>query len=336
MASGNPLSAMPTIAADLERVQAELLDSVASENPFLTEIASHLIHAGGKRIRPGFCIAAAACALDADAPAHHDAIRGGAAVELVHLGSLYHDDVIDDADSRHFVSSVNELWGNHRAILAGDFLLARASEIAASLGTEVAGLLGATISRLVEGQILELQHLYDPGRTEASYQRSIDGKTASLLATSCRVGAIVAGLPRTQIEAVTRFGREYGLAFQVVDDVLDLVATDEQLGKPAGHDMVEGVYTLPVIWALAGEGAAGLRMLLTSDMDDAARTRAAEMVRASGVLEQAISRARELAASAQGALDDLPDSPGRRGLAAAADHLVGVVEAAARQPAVAR
>lgn len=334
MATGHPLSAMPTIAADLERVQEELLVSVESDNPFLTEIAAHLIHAGGKRIRPGFCIAAAACALDTDSAAHHDAIRGGAAVELVHLGSLYHDDVIDDADSRHFVSSVNELWGNHRAILAGDFLLARASEIAASLGTEVAGLLGATISRLVEGQILELQHQYDPGRSESSYLRSIDGKTATLLATACRVGGIVADLPRPQIEAVTRFGREYGMAFQVVDDVLDLVSTDEQLGKPAGHDMVEGVYTLPVIWTLAGEHSAGLRMLLTSKMDDEARTRAAEIVSASGVLEQAIERAREYASSAQSALDDLPDSPGRRGLTAAADHLVDVVEAAARQPAV--
>ena len=325
---------MPTIASDLERVQTELLGSVESENPFLTEIAAHLIHAGGKRIRPGFCIAAAACGLDDDADAHHDAIRGGAAVELVHLGSLYHDDVIDDADSRHFVSSVNGLWGNHRAILAGDFLLARASEIAASLGTEVAGLLGATISRLVEGQILELQHLFDPGRGEDTYLRSIDGKTATLLATSCRVGGIVADLPRPQIDALTRFGREYGLAFQVVDDVLDLVATDAQLGKPAGHDMVEGVYTLPVIWALAGHDGTALRMLLTTEMDDEALTRAAEIVRGSGVLEHAISRARAYASSAQSALDDLPESPGRRGLSAAADHLVGVVEAAALQPAV--
>lgn len=336
MATGHPLSVMPNMADDLVRLHDELMVSVTSENPFLTEIAAHLIQAGGKRIRPGFSIAAAACGLGEDAAARQDVIRGGASVELVHLGSLYHDDVIDDASTRHFVASVNQIWGNHRAILAGDFLLARASEIAASLGTEVAGLLGATISRLVEGQILELQHLYDPDRSEDDYFRSIDGKTAALLATACRIGAIVGDLPRDQIEAVTTFGHRYGMAFQVVDDVLDLVSTDEQLGKPAGHDMVEGVYTLPVLRALSSSAGEQLRPLLTAGMDDPARLLARQLVRESGVIEDAIDVAREYASDAQHCLEQLPPSSGRRGLTAAADHLVAAVEAAAaRQPAIA-
>src|SRR4051794_9634745 len=159
---------------------------------------------------------------------------GAVAVELVHLGSLYHDDVRDEARTRRTVESVNARWGNLQAILAGDFLLARASEIAASLGTEVAKLLAATISRLCEGQILELQHTYNLERSETAYLSSIAGKTAALYSTACRIGSIVAELPREEVEALTAFGHAYGMAFQVVDDILDLVASDEQLGKPAG------------------------------------------------------------------------------------------------------
>lgn len=324
------------MTGDLARVDAELAASVQSTIPFLTEIASHLITAGGKRIRPGFCIAAAATAHNEDQPAIHDVIRGAASVELVHLGSLYHDDVMDGAASRHFVASVNELWGNHRAILAGDFLLARASEIGAALGVEVAGLLGATISRLVEGQTLEMQHLFDLERSEAAYWASIDGKTAALLATSCRIGGIVADLPRPQIDLVTEFGRAYGTAFQVVDDVLDLVSTDADMGKPTGHDLAEGVYTLPVIHHLAESPDGELAALLTTTMSDADCARGAEIVRGSGAVDAAIAEARRLAASAAASLAELPPSPGVTGLLAASEHLVRSVEAAAAHPSGAR
>jgi len=320
------------MAGDLGRVQAELEVVVQTPNPFLTEIASHLVTAGGKRIRPGFAIAAAATALSEDRPALEDVIRGGAAIELVHLGSLYHDDVIDDAVTRHFVPSVNSLWGNHRAILAGDFLLARASEIAASLGVEVAGLLGATISNLVEGQILELQTQFDPTRSEAGYLRSIENKTAALLATACRTGAIVADLSRDRIEALTRFGRAYGMAFQIVDDVLDLVSSDDDLGKPSGHDLEEGVYTLPVISALATERSDELRSLLVRNISETDRLNAVRIVRSSGAIDGAIDMARRFAAEATGILVDFGTSPGVDGLGAAADYLVASVERAATQP----
>jgi heptaprenyl diphosphate synthase len=154
-----------------------------------------------------------------------DVVRGGVAVERVQVGSLCHDDVIDEATTRRGAESVNSRWGNLKAILAGDFLLAKASEIAASLGTEVAGLLAATIGRLCEGEVLELRTAYSPDRTEASYLAAIEGKTAALFATACRVGGIVGELPRADIDRVTEFGRLYGMAFQVVDDVLDVVAT---------------------------------------------------------------------------------------------------------------
>ncbi len=327
--AGNPLDVMPTMAADLERVEAELLASVRSDDAYLTEIAQHLIKAGGKRVRPGFCIAAGATALAGPEPAVHDMVRAAVSVELVHLGSLYHDDVMDDAVTRRTVASVNATWGNLKAILAGDFLLARASEIASSLGVEVAGLLASTIARLCEGQVLELRYTYDTARTEDDYVRSIDGKTAALLATACRTGGIVAGVAPERIDALTRFGRAYGMAFQIVDDVLDLVATADELGKPAGHDMSEGVYTLPVIRALAGEPGDELRPLLTDHMTDDDRDRAVKLVRDGGYIDGAIELAREHAADAVAALGEFEPSSGVDGLSAAAAHLVDSVEAAA-------
>jgi heptaprenyl diphosphate synthase len=325
----NPLDVMPTMSADLVRVEGELLASVTSQDPYLTEIAGHLIKAGGKRVRPGFCIAAAATAAGSDGVATADITKAAVSVELVHLGSLYHDDVMDDAITRRTVESVNAKWGNLKAILAGDFLLARASEIASSLGVEVAGLLASTIARLCEGQVLELRFTYDTARTEDAYLRSIDGKTAALLATASRIGGIVAELPSEQIEALTTFGHAYGMAFQVVDDVLDLVATEAELGKPAGHDMEEGVYTLPVLRALASDAGDELRPLLTDHMTADDRARAVEIVAGGGWITGAVEVARSHAARAVEALDRFPSGPGVDGLSAAAAHLVDSVEAAA-------
>jgi len=321
---------MPSMADDLARVEAQLMESARSGDDFLTEISSHLIAAGGKRVRPGFCLAAAATALSIDAPASAEAITGGVAVELVHLGSLYHDDVMDEAAMRRTVDSVNARWGNLKAILAGDFLLARASELAAGLGVEVAGLLAATIGRLCEGQVLELRHAFDLDRTVDSYLRSIDGKTASLLASSCRIGGIVAGLPTAHTDALTEFGSSYGMAFQLVDDVLDLVATEAMIGKPAGHDLEEGVYTLPVIRTLAGPRGAELRTILDgTTLEPTARDRAIEMVREGDGIDTTIARARAYADRGRSALATLPESPGVVGLSAAADYLLDNVEAAA-------
>src|SRR5438105_6129668 len=191
------------------QVEDALREAVRSDDAYLTEIASHLILAGGKRVRRLFAIASAAAAGSA---VTDDVIRGGVAVELVHLGSLYHDDVIDEAPTRRTVESVNARWGNLTAILAGDFLLARASEIAASLGTEVAGLLAATIGRLCQGEVSELRTAYNVDRTEKAYFAAIEGKTAALFATACRIGALVGSLPRPQVDALTEFGLGYGMA----------------------------------------------------------------------------------------------------------------------------
>ncbi len=329
VAGVNPLDAVPFMQADLARVEQLLGSSAASADPYLTEICSHLVAAGGKRVRPGFCLASSAVVLPDGTESSDSSVIGAAAVELVHLGSLYHDDVMDEAVVRRQVESVNARWGNIRAILAGDFLLARASELAASLGVEVAGLLASTIVRLCEGQVLELKHSFDVGRTEAQYLDAIHGKTASLLASACRIGAIVAELDRDHTEALTTFGTGYGMAFQIVDDVLDVVATEADLGKPAGHDMEEGVYTLPVIIAMASGHGEDLRALLGGPIDTASRDKALDIVRDSDGVARSIERARTFANEAAQSLDTLPDGPGVRGLRAAADYLLAQVELAA-------
>jgi len=319
-----PLLSLPCLEADLARVEKALLDSVRTGDPFLAEVASHLITAGGKRLRPALAVAVGELG---GGPAADDVIMGAVAVELVHLGSLYHDDVMDEARTRRTVESVNARWGNLVAILAGDFLLARASEIAASLGTEVAGLLAATIGRLCEGQVRELSQTFDVTRSEESYLLSIAGKTAALMATACRVGAITAGVDRSGIEALTEYGDRVGMVFQIVDDILDVVATDEELGKPAGNDLVEGVYTLPVIRALVdGDGSEPLRALLGAPLDPDQVDAARAIIRSNGAVGAAISVARRYTEESAAALVGLTAADGGREVLSAlgtlGDHLI--------------
>jgi heptaprenyl diphosphate synthase len=320
----SPLLALPSMDADRELIEQAMLASVVTPDAYLNEIASHLIVAGGKRLRP---VLAVAVAQIMGASASHDVVRGGVACELVHLGSLYHDDVMDEADTRRGVETVNAKWGNLQAILAGDFLLSRASEIAASLGTEVAGLLARTIGWLCEGQIEELRHTYDLSRTEASYLRSIHGKTASLYGTTARISGIVAGHDRPIVDALTEYGNAYGTVFQIVDDILDVTATDAQLGKPAGHDMVEGVYTLPVLRTLALDNAAAAELadLLGAPLDASAQDKALAIVRSNDGLSSAVETAREYVERAEGLCDDFPDSPATEALRAAPRALLASV-----------
>lgn len=320
----SPFFSLPGMAGDVERVEAALLESVRTPDPYLNEIASHLIVAGGKRLRPLLTVTAAQVGGSSGPELRERSIQGGIACELVQTGSLYHDDVMDEATTRRGVETVNAKWGNLQAILAGDFLLARASEIAASLGTEVAGLLARTIGRLCEGQIEELRHTYNTARPESSYMASISGKTASLYATAARIGGIVAGFDQTLTDALTDYGEAYGVVFQIVDDLLDITSTDDHLGKPAGHDMVEGVYTLPVMRTLQAGGVPAMELLglLGKALDAAERDKALGIVRDNGGVASAFSTAQEWAARAMAACDVLPDSPATDVLRAAPTALI--------------
>jgi len=314
------LLSLPGLSPHRARIEAELRASVAGEDPFLTEVASHLIKAGGHRWRP---VLAVISALAGGAEVSDEVVRGACAVELVHLGSLYHDDVIDEAPTRRTVESVNARWGNLMAIVAGDFLLARASELAASLGTEVAGLLAATIGRLCEGEVREIRTTFQTSRSEEAYFASVAGKTSSLLASSCRIGGLVAGLPRDQVDALTAYGDAFGTVFQVVDDIKDLILTEAELGKPAGHDLHEGVYTLPVIRALAmAEAGEELRALLGGPIERPDAEKARTIIRACGAIESAILTGREWADRAADALRPLGTNPACDALAGAGHALL--------------
>lgn len=320
------MSLLPTAIDDAARVEACLLDQVAiADDPYLSDIASHLIRAGGKRQRPLFTMAAAATGLADGTTVDDDVVRGGVAVELVQVGSLYHDDVMDEAQLRRQVVSVNARWGNLRAILAGDYLLAKASEIAASLGVEVAGLLARTIGDLCQGQVAELQTLYDVTRTEEQYFPSIAGKTASLFAAATRIGGIVSQREPDVIDQLSEFGRWYGMAFQVIDDILDVVASDEQLGKPAGKDMIEGVYSLPVIYALESPHGPKLAALLSDGLTKENRYAALDLVREGPAIDRALDVASGFVDRARSVILDVSDNRAAHALADTAQYLLDQV-----------
>jgi heptaprenyl diphosphate synthase len=308
--------ALAPLTSDLDRVETALQDAVRHPDHFLGEVASHLVEAGGKRIRPTLTLCATYASTNGDSPVSDSAVVGAVAVELVHLGSLYHDDVIDEAETRRGVPSVNARWSNIVAILSGDYLLARASALAASLGADVAGLLADTIGELCRGQVLELQHLYDVARSEEDYQSTIEGKTASLFATACRIGGMVSKVDEPTLDALTRYGHHLGMCFQIVDDCLDLTATDETLGKASGQDLAEGIYTLPVIYAVTEMPE--LRDLLGGPVDRDRLAQARRLATMNGAVTAALAVARDHAAKAGEAL-------------AGADRLDGDVTAGLRR-----
>jgi heptaprenyl diphosphate synthase len=303
----NPTEALglPHLEDDLRRLEPLLRTSVTTGDAFLDDVTTHLIAAGGKRLRPVLALAAAT---GGARPATEDDLLGAVSVELVHLASLYHDDVIDEATVRRNVESVNSRFGNLVAIVAGDYLLARSAAIAAGLGTEVAGLLATTLGQLCQGQVAEVRSSFQLDRTEESYFTAIAGKTAALMATSCRIGALTGGfdraggVDRAEVDALTRFGRSFGMVFQLRDDVRDIVASDDELGKPAGQDLAEGIYTLPVLYALADPVAGPeLAPLLGQPLGQPERDKARSIVAESGAIAAAVVVARrhaELAATA--------------------------------------
>ncbi len=294
---------IPAVWDRLDRVESRLFEVTKSENPFVTEIAQHLLGAGGKRYRPLLAQVAGELGPDRDGP-----VEAGVAVELVHVGSLYHDDVIDEAETRRTAASVNANWSNTIAILAGDFLLARASEVAAPLGEEAVVLLAQTYATLCEGQVLELQYTDDLDHGPDVYYRVIGGKSASLIRTSARLGALAAGAPREHVGAISEWAWQIGLVFQMTDDVLDLVATDDFLGKQAGSDIAEGTFTLPVLYALTGPDGARVRSLLERGHPYPAATlqEVIALTVAGGHVDRALTEAAERLRRADHAVDRLP------------------------------
>lgn len=289
------------IRARLNDVEAALEKAVRSDTDFVTEAASYLVAAGGKRFRPMLVLLSGYMG-DATDPR---LVQGAVAIEIVHLATLYHDDVIDEADSRRGRPSVNARWDNTVAILTGDFLFAKASEISSELGTDVSKLLARTIAILCDGQIRETDAAGRRARDEGAYMEIIRRKTAALIASSCRLGGMMSDAGPDLVERLDDYGMALGLAFQLSDDIMDVISTEAELRKTPGQDLREGVYTLPVLYALhGGDHAEELSALLDGGPPEGRRlARALELVRADGALDLAreavavqVRRARDLAA----------------------------------------
>ena len=235
---------------NLDVLENRLLEVSSSSNEYLTSISQYLIKAGGKRFRP--IVTSLAGKFGKETENINKIIDAGVCVELIHIGSLYHDDVMDNATTRRGVESSNSKWNSTLSILAGDYLLARSSELAAeNLGLESVKLLASTYAELVEGQTKELNLAFNFDQKINDYLNVIEGKTASLIRTSARLGSLASSADSDEIEALSSWGWNCGIIFQISDDILDLTSDSETLGKPAGNDILEGTYTLPVLIALS-------------------------------------------------------------------------------------
>ena len=311
---------LTSVEVDLTRLETLLAESVIFGDSYLDSVTTHLIYAGGKRLRP---ILAVASATSGEGTATQEDLLGGVALELMHFASLYHYDVMDEAEVRRNVDSVNARYGNLIAIVAGDYLMARSAAIAADLGTDVAGLLARTLAALTRGQVSEVRTAFSVERTEADYFAAIEGKTAALMASSCRVGALTAHLSDDEREALTEFGRCFGMIYQLRDDILDVIATDNELGKPAGQDLAEGIYNLPTIFALRDANVGDeLRGVLGAILDDEDRERARKLVVATDGIERTIAAAQTYLAQAHVALASLPSAQLRAGFASLIESLL--------------
>jgi len=300
-------------------VEEALAGHVVSRAGFVSETASHLMSAGGKRFRPLLVLLAAETG---DRPESDEVITAACVVELTHLASLYHDDVMDEAELRRGAVSANARWDNHVAILTGDFLFSKSSELTADLGPDAVRIQAQTFTRLVEGQILET---VQPGPGEdplAHYLDVVAGKTGSLIATSARYGARFGGATPEVEEALTAYGEIVGSAFQLSDDILDIASESGESGKTPGTDLREGVPTLPVLMALASTDPADARLheLLSGDLtDDDRHAEALRLLRAHPALGQARDYVVNQAREAKAHLAAVPAGPVRDALEAFAD-----------------
>ena len=321
----------PALAADvragLDRVEDVLHTVVDSDVEFVRSTALHLVDAGGKRVRPLFTLLAA----QFGDPSRQDVITAAAAVELVHIATLYHDDVMDEATMRRGAVSANARWDNTVAILAGDYLFAHASRLVSDLGTEPARIIAETFAELVTGQLRET---IGPGPGDdpiAHYLSVIDQKTGSLIATAGRFGAMCSGAAPEHVAAVRRFGEIFGTAFQISDDVIDIASPAVESGKTPGTDLREGVPTLPTLYALAADDhgdpadrdGVRLRSLLGRPLaSDDEVDEALALLRESPALSRARKTVADYTDQARDVLRLLPDGPAREALRAMTDYLV--------------
>lgn len=313
------------VQAGLAAVEEGLFEATKSEVPFIQEAAQHLLRAGGKRFRPLLVMLASQFG-DPNAPG---IVPSAVVVELTHLATLYHDDVMDEADVRRAVPSANARWGNSVAVLTGDFLFARASHVVADLGHEAVRIQAEAFERLVTGQILETVGPRDGRDPIEHYLEVLGGKTGSLVAVSGRFGAMMSGADETVVDVLTQYGERLGIAFQLADDVLDIASDTRESGKTPGTDLREGVPTMPVLRLRERAARLGLAEdaelceLLAGDLtDDARLAEALSGLRAHPALEQARRDTVRFAEEARATLAPLPECDAKSALVELCDAVV--------------
>lgn len=310
------------VRAGVARIE-ELMDTeLRGGDALMTEAVTHLFDAGGKRFRPLFTVLSAQLGPEPDA---WQVTVAGSVIELVHLATLYHDDVMDEAQIRRGAPSANARWGNNIAILAGDYLFATASRLVSRLGPDAVRIIAETFAQLVTGQMRETRGAADGVDSIEHYLKVVYEKTACLISASGRFGATFSGADDDQIERLARLGGIVGTAFQISDDIIDIDSDPDESGKLPGTDLREGVHTLPVLYALqeTGADAERLRVLLAGPVtEDAVVEEALGLLRASAGMANAKQTVIDYAAQARAELAALPDCVGRAALARLVDYTV--------------
>jgi octaprenyl-diphosphate synthase len=319
-----PLDALAALAAeDMAAVNEIIVRRMDSPVALIPQLASYIVRSGGKRLRPLLTLASARmCGYRGE---QHRNLA--AAVEFIHTATLLHDDVVDDSELRRGSASANAVFGNEASVLVGDFLFSRAFQLMVESGSlEVLRILSDASAVIAEGEVLQLSTTGDTTTDEAGYMAVIGAKTAALFAAACRIGAVVADRPAADAEALDAYGRSLGVAFQLVDDVLDYSARQAELGKTVGDDFREGKMTLPVVLAVARadaeEKAFWVRTIEEQDQRPEDLARAQALLARHGALDAAMERARGFAREARASLALLPDGPERRAMDAALDFVV--------------
>jgi octaprenyl-diphosphate synthase len=308
---------------DLEACNRTIVARMHSPVALIPQLAAHIVAAGGKRLRPLLTLAAARlCGYMGD---RH--VRLAACVEFIHTATLLHDDVVDESQLRRGLASANAVFGNQASVLVGDFLFARAFQLMVEDGSlAILGILSQAAATIAEGEVLQLVTQNDLSTSEARYLEVIKAKTAALFAAACEVGAVLADRPCSEAAALADFGKNLGIAFQLVDDALDYAADQTVLGKTIGDDFREGKMTLPVLLAYqAGDDADRAfwhRTMEATEQDAADLDRALHLMRDCGAIDATLKRALEFAVIAKTALGAFPESALRRSLLDVADYTV--------------
>jgi heptaprenyl diphosphate synthase len=304
------------------RIEQLMETELRGSDDLMTEAVLHLFEAGGKRFRPLFTVLSAQLGPRPDAD---EVTIAGAVIELVHLATLYHDDVMDEAQLRRGAPSANVRWGNNVAILAGDYLFATASRLVSRLGPDAVRIIADTFAQLVTGQMRESQGAANAPDPIQHYLKVVHEKTACLIGAAGQFGAMFSGADDDQIQRLSRLGGIVGTAFQISDDIIDIDSDPDESGKLPGTDLREGVHTLPVLYALhdSGPDADRLRELLVGPIDDdAALAEALALLRASAGMAKAKDTVARYAAQAREELAALPDGVGRQALANLVDYTI--------------